>query len=585
MKYKNWPIVIVLVLSFWIRSAKLDQVPSSLYYDEIDLGYQVRSLLQTGKDYRGNLSPFYFRSFNTDRTPLPVFLSSVSVLLFSSPEYQVRATTAFVGALVVLLASIISFQLTGSRLAMVITSLVFAFSPWQVHFSRLAFEAEYLLLFLLTFTTALYQWQKTNSERYFYLSALALGLSVYTYRTASLIAPVLLVTTPLYFFKQFAKMGAKKVSLWFILGLILVLPFLYATTIGSKDQTRISQISIFSDSMTPIEVQRSRELVSGNFQNSTLGQSATLWSKVFHNKVLSYLEKFKSNTFNNFSPNFLFLNGDPNGRHSAKNTGELLFLDVIALIAGVYLFFVHLKDQRYSYLVFLLFLGAVPANLTMDGANHASRLISFSGPLLIIVSLGYYAIVTFITRQKKAKLLLIPLIFTWVFTVLQFCSNYFLQFPIVNSREFGYGFKEAVSKITLLEKDYQHIVLTESNDPPILYYLYWANIPPKDIQQYGTEFGHKVTKGTYLDKVRPYKFEVALCNPESIDQLRSDTLYLVSFQNLPLDFRSPDKDRIPNGIKLLDVIRYPDNEVAFYLITRDTLNGKVIPSSKTQKCK
>ncbi len=579
-----WPYILIIILAIFIRFVNLDKVPSSLYYDELDVGYQARSFLETGKDYRGGFSPFYFRSFNADGTPLPVLITALTSLFFTSPEYQIRSGAATVGVLVVLVAMILVFQVTRSKWAAVIAGLVFTFSPWNLHFSRLAFQAEHALLFLLAFIAIFYHWLKIKSNTAFFASAIVLGLSIYTYRTMSFLSPVLMVFTLLYFYKDFIAFGIRKSLAWIFLVLLFIIPFLYATTIASKDQTRISQISIFSDPMTPIEVQRSRELVSGNFQDPTLGQTATLQSKVFHNKLLSYIEKLRNNTFNNFSPDFLFLSGDPNGRHSPKNTGELLFLDILPLIAGLYFVFQNIKDKRYSYLLILLFLGAAPSNLTLDGSNHASRLITFSGPLLIIVSLGYFSLISFLSRQKWGRITSGILIGFWLFAVAQFLSKYFYEFPIVNSREFGYGYKEAIQKINILAGDYDQIYLSDINDPPMLYYFYWANIPPAEVQNYGTDFSIEVIKGLPLDKVKPYHTEIPLCYESVIEGLKPNILYMVSHKNLPMDFRSVDKDKVPTGLKLIDVIKYPDNEVAYYLVTRDSIGAKLVNPIKGQKC-
>lgn len=585
MKFKYWPHILIIILATLIRFVRLDQVPSSLYYDELDLGLQVRSFLQSGKDYSGGSSPFYFKSFITEKTPLPILFSVIPSMFFSSPELKVRAGTAIAGILVVALSMILSTQLTGSLIASIFTGIVFAFSPWLIQFSRMAFEAEYVLLLLFTYLTLFFQWLKTKQGPYLYLSAASLGLSIYTYRTMSFLAPILLIFTVIYFYKDFLKADRLKTLLFVLISLFFMLPFLYATTIGSKDQTRISQISIFSDPLIPIDVQRSRELVSGNFQNQTLGQSPTLWSKIFHNKPLSFIEKFRNNLLGNFSPQFLFTNGDQNGRHSAKNTGELLFLDLFALIAGIYVFSKNIKDTKFSFLAILLFLGAVPADLTFNGADHSSRLISFAGPLLIIVSLGYYQIYLSLNNLKFGKLALIAISFVWIFTMLEYTNRYFIHFPITNAREFGYGFKQAIFKINKLKDNYQYVELTDTNDPPMPYYLFWTNVSAKDIQNYSMYLSNNISGDGKFGKIRPKSFKIAFCDPKGISQLKSDTLYMVSDKNLPLDFRASDKDPIPQGLKVLDIIKYPDNEVAFYLITRDSVNGKEIDPLPTQKCK
>lgn len=412
---KNWHILIIIFLSFFVRFYKLDQVPSSLYYDEIDLGYQIRSMQETGVDYRGTKSPFFFRSFNTDKTPLPIYFSAITARFFKTPEYQVRSGTALAGVLVSVLAMVITFQITKSKKVSFISGLVFAFSPWQIHFSRLAFEAEFALLFFFAFLACLNHWLDAKSGFGYWSSAIFLGLSVYTYRTMSFLAPALLFITIIYFFRQFKQVGVKPLLGWIALVLAIIGPFIYATTIGAKDQTRISQISIFSDPMTPIEIQRSRELESGDFQNAGVGRKATFISKIFHNKVLSYIEKFSHNTVNNFSVDFLFISGDPNGRHSAKNTGELLFIDMVGLVLGIIYVFKKIKDQKYKYLLTILVLSAIPSNLTLDGSNHSSRLITYAGPLLIIVSLGYFYLYQIITKLKYKKLIFLVLSLLWLF--------------------------------------------------------------------------------------------------------------------------------------------------------------------------
>lgn len=582
---KNWPYLVIISIAFFVRFYKLSQVPSALYYDEIDLGYQIRSYQQTGKDYRGELTPFYARSFNTDKTPLPIWFSLAFSNLSSTPEVQVRTGTAVAGVLVTIMAMGITSLLFSNYSTTLITGLVFAASPWLIHFSRLAFEAQFALLGMFAFLYCFLTWQKTNKSNFLYLSALTLGLTVYTYRTMSLLAPLLGVASFVLFYKQILALGFRKIIITFTIFALLYLPFLYATTIGAKDQARISQISIFSDPKIAIEVQRSRELVSGNFADPTLGQSATLQSKVFHNKALSYLDRFASNTLNNFSANFLFLIGDGNGRHSAKNTGQLLLVDILGLVAGFYFLFGKLKDKKVVLLISSLFLGAFPANLTLDGANHASRLITFAGPLLLIISYGYGELFSSLQKNKFGSLVKIIFAIAWVFFFGRFLNTYFYHFPVINSREFGYGYKQAIQKIETIKNNFHKIYLTGVNDPPMLYYFYWSHTKPLEVQQYGTEFGDNTFKSLELDKVKPFYPTDLLCKEKEIEKLDPNTLYLVDYVSLPMDFRSVDKDKVPQGIKLVETIKYPDNEIAYYLITRDTLEGKVVKPTKGQTCK
>lgn len=106
------------------------------------------------------------------------------------------------------------------------------------------------------------------------------------------------------------------------------------------------------------------------------------------------------------------------------------------------------------------------------------------------------------------------------------------------------------------------------------------------VQEYGAEFNISTKKYLPLDSVKPFHPEGLLCQEDQIKLLDTNTLYMVAYRNLPMDFRSADKDKVPQGIKLLEVIKYPDNEVAYYLITRSQdKTGAPVTPKKDQTCK
>ena len=73
-------VVLIILIAFGLRFWNVASNPQGLYYDEIDAGYQARSILQTGKDYRGGFSPFYLNSFLDPRPPIPIYLTVLSML-------------------------------------------------------------------------------------------------------------------------------------------------------------------------------------------------------------------------------------------------------------------------------------------------------------------------------------------------------------------------------------------------------------------------------------------------------------------------------------------------------------------------
>jgi len=100
MKIKNilsryWPLLLVLLLGASLRLYGLLQNPISLFSDEVDMGYQVRSFLSTGRDYQGNWLPLQFHSFSDVRTALPIYATAlVSLIPNLSLDLAVRLTPA-----------------------------------------------------------------------------------------------------------------------------------------------------------------------------------------------------------------------------------------------------------------------------------------------------------------------------------------------------------------------------------------------------------------------------------------------------------------------------------------------------------
>lgn len=558
-------IFLILLLSFLLRVYRVAEVPSGLYWDEVDLGYQARSLLETGRDYRGAKSPFFVRSFNSDRTPIPAYFTALTTLIFNRPELEVRMAPVFLGTIVSGLAMWLVWLIIKKKLPTLLTGTVYAISPWQIQFSRQGFEAASVAVVFLSSLICFHYWLKTKKLKYFYFWIILLSLGVYTYRTMSLFVPLVFLVLTIIYFPDLQKLTLKHLIVGAVLAGGIILPFIYATTIGSADQTRINQISITSDREVPIWVQRNREIDSGDLQSSKIGRKASKSSFIFHNKLLSWWEKFDNNFIKSVSFDFLFLSGDPNPRHSVGKMGQLYLIDLIGLLAGVGWLVKNRNKKDYQWLIIWSLIAIIPSALTLDGANHAHRLYIFSLPLLIIVGLGWWQVALWI-KSKKAYLLGLGLLSLVVVSTIFYLHRYLVHYPLESARSFSSGFKEAIQKITTIENRYRQIQMVDTIEPPIIHYLFWANVPPSQLQKYGTNFSRETKKNMKLDKYKVINWEKEMKEKNLLDNLNPDVLYLVTQREIPLDLRSEDPTR--EGIDLIGAILYPDKEVAFYLISK-----------------
>lgn len=570
MKKKQvFQVVLLLLFAFVLRFYKVDQIPASLYYDEVDYGYQARSIIETGKDYRGSFSPFYVHSFNDIRAPMPAYLTVLTTLAFKTPELQVRMPSVISGTLIVLLVFYLILVWTRSFYKAILIALVFATSPWQIQYSRFSHEVSSMLLFFLS--GILFFFLSLDTRKFIHLLSFAilLSLTVYTYRTMSFFAPLTLLVILIIYFSKLKEFGFKKLFLAGVVCAFLILPFLYFTTVKAPDQPRINQLAVFADPQIPIWVQRNREVDSNDFNDKTIGKSASKVSFVFHNKVLSWLDSFINNYFKNFSTEFLLIEGDPNKRHSIGQMGEIFFIDIIPLLIGLFFVFKNLKDKKMQFLLSMLLLTPIPAAITTDGAKHASRLFIFSAPLLITIGFGWIKLIEIFKNTKFKKITYLFLFSLWSLLFIFYLHRYFVHYPIESARSFGFGFKQAMQKITKEDKNFKKIAMVPTKDPPMIYYLFWSNTSPKKLQEYGTDFSESTKLSKTLDKYKVIDWPGERAkDPKVAGLLEDNVLYLLTQLELAADLR--DKSNLPEGIKLIDLVLYPDNEIAFYLITKDT---------------
>lgn len=557
----NKLLFLLLSLAFLVRFFEIQKVPAAMFSDEVDIGVQARSFLETGKDYMGKLSPFYFRSYNSDRTPLPIYLVSLSTKIFQSPELQVRAPFALVGVVIVFLTFQIVKLLTKDQSAAGWAGFISAINPWQIQFSRMAFESIIALGTLMGSIWLFLLWLEKKNKYFIYGSIFSFGISVYSYRTMTLFSPLILVLMVIVFSKDFFKQSRQRLISLGLIFLSLYGSFIFKTVIHPNDQTRISQISIFSDPSVAVWVQRNREVDSGDLLDSTPGKKAIKSSYFFHNKLFSWAESFKNNYLESLSTTFLFLSGDPNLRHSPDG-GLMLLPDLLGLTIGLAFIISNLRNNRkYLFLLFLLVLAPLPSCLTNDGGggHHASRLLYLSAPLIIVAGLGW-------SKMAKGTILKTGVLLAYFISFIFYYHHYLVHYSIKSSRSFGYGYKEAILQIKEVtqKEEFNSLKLSVSVDPPLPYLWFWNRVEIKKLQAEGLNFAGEI-KGiktieviNWTGLVDKYKDWTKIIN--------QGELYLVTERDIRPD--QLGEAVTLNKVRLLTTINYPDNQPAFYLLTK-----------------
>ena len=471
-------IFVVLIITFsLLRLYKLNQFPVSLFSDEVDIGYQVKSLRANLKDYQGNFLPLQLHSFSDTRTSSNYFTALVSFIPGVSVDLAIRLTPAIFS----LLGIFALYLLTNSLFKLfgiydkstdidpgLLSALLLSLTPWHFTYSRTGFELSQLFTFIcfgLFFLSKFLQKGKTPS---LILSLILLSLIPAIYNTAKLSVLLLpFLFFPLPGLKE--KLYSTKALKLYLLILFLPLALLILTGGAGR---RFSEIAIHTDPTLPTQTDFLRQADLG--KNLVVGSSPSIISKLAHNKPLMIASSFVKNMIVPISTDFLFVKGDQNLRHAVPGWGMMLKTQLPLIIIGLFLL---ASRHKFSFLAFLgifSLLSLAPSAITRDGATHSSRTFLLLLPLILSCAYGLYSLFS----RRLVSLLIISFI---LFESALYLHDYFVHYPVLSERDFHAGLKELVSEANKYPG--KTIVLTRTYEPSLIFFLYYTNFPPAKAQE------------------------------------------------------------------------------------------------------
>ena len=501
----------------------------------------------------GQKFPLYIHSFSEWRAPLLMYATAPFTGILGLNAWAVRLPPIIFGIFGIFLVYILVKDLTGSERLSLLTAFTLAVVPWHIHYSRTAFEATLLLFLLLLGTIGAVRGigGSTVRRKWLAVAAISFGLTFYTYNTANVFTPLwLLGLLIIYRHKIFSNLRAVMLPSAILLGLFLPLALI---TINGQGAARFKLISIFNNPKTINEVVFKR----------TTGLDNKVAERIFHNKITGWGKEFVSNYLTAFSPQFLFLAGDPNPRHNLPMFGELYWILLPLLLIGVWRL---LLDQNllFKKIVFAwLIISPLASCLTIGGGNQATRLFLMLPPLAILIAVGWNSLPP---RLFKLQFLLVSIALTF------WLHSYFIHYPKEQYRYWHYGYQKSMVWLNEREKDYPRIIINERHEPALIRYLFWTHKP---LDWFWNNFqGDGIKKnvmpnldGFTLGKVT---FGIISSNDKQKwleKNLRSNDLYL-AFQKdeIPGDWYW-DKNP-PVGIKVLKTIYTPWGKPLMYWITK-----------------
>lgn len=479
-------LTLIIIIASGLRLWQLGKIPSSPDWDEVALGYNAYSILETGRDEYGKFLPIMLRSFDDYKPALYTYLVMPSISALGLNVAAVRLPSAIFGILTVLATFFLVKELFKKDSLALLTALLLAISPWHIQFSRIAFEANVgvalnvfgILFFLKAFKKPWFLW----------LSALMLGLSLHAYQSEKVFVPLLIAILIFSFRKEFFSIGKRYIYSSATIFLIICLPLVVFTLTNKDTLSRAKTVSIFSNSSV-IEANTGK-IERDSKNNDVLGL-------VLDNRRVEFAKYIVGGYLSHLDFNWLFIKGDI-ARHHAPGMGLMYLIELPFLLAGIYILIFgppaggfNKAIKIFTTLWFLI--APIPASVTND-VPHAVRTINFLPILQILTAIGIIAV---LQKASSFKLQIKYLVFSlfFIFFAINFSyyfNQYFIQQNYFHAKYWQYGYKDMVNFVAGVQKDYNKVIVsnTATMDQSYMFFLFYLKYDPhKYLSEGGTLTG------------------------------------------------------------------------------------------------
>jgi len=547
-------IIVAIALRFW----SLGTIPASPDFDEAALGYNAYSILHTGRDEFGSFFPFVLRSFNDYKPALYSYFAIPSIAVFGLTVFAIRFPSAVFGVVGVLVIYLLVKELFGERenkqnsirnyteWFALLSAFLLAISPWQIQFSRTAFETNVGLTFNLL--VGLFFLKGLKRPWMLLLAALFAGLNLSVYQSERVFTPLLVLALIINYRKELFTLPKKYLVSSLIIGLIVILPMIQFIFTNPGSLQRAQGTSIFS--------QQSQLVKNNDIRLADDSKNHDQLGMIFDNRRIIYAKEIIGGYLSHFDLNWLFLEGD-NPRHHAPNMGLLYLINLPFLLLGIYFFLFGKYSKKTKYVIFSwLILAPVPASITFE-VPHAVRTMNLLPMLLIFIAIGYVSV--FQIFKKYLVLSIKYKVFTLSFCILFFIfalfnftyylNQYFVQLNYFDAKDWQYGFQQAIPQVEKIQGQYKKIIISNKipMDQSYIFFLFYLRYPPRQYQQLtmngknqleDKQFGKYIFKSSYWYQ----------------GNMQNDVLYVGSTSNFL------------STVKTKDTIYYPDGKAAILLV-------------------
>jgi hypothetical protein len=481
MKWNNWWIGtgVILALALLLRVWGFGQIPIGLNRDEAALAYNAFSIGKTGRDEHGVRWPVSILSFGDQKLPGYVYTLVPLVGTFGLHPWVARLPSLIAGLVnIFLLGKILQIFLVHQKrsqqnLLSWLGMLTMAVSPWAIHFSRVAYEANlatcFFLAGLLSFLMCL-DATKGRQRWLLLFTALSLNLSLLTYHSYQVFLPLLLVGVVVIYGRKILEFDRLGLLGGILLTLLTFLLFwqggiLQANSVKGSGLTLLTGQHL-SLAYTP--------------ERAALNWLPPVLQKLAANKATAGMSVLTRNWIQVWSPGWLFVTGSDHSIHNPGHMNNLPLWSLPLMVLGLLYFWNNRKlASMQLLLVWLIAASLVPALTIVP--QHTTRAIALFPALSILVSLGLAELWNVWPLTNKIWKIVLPgflVVIVWS-TLLSF-PRYLTQYTRLDPQARQDQYHHLAQALARYQaQSYQVITQSPSSSPYIWYLLETKYDPTK----------------------------------------------------------------------------------------------------------
>lgn len=511
---------VIMLIAAFLRLYKLGAIPYGLHQDEASLGYEAFAIATYGVDRNGFPFPVYPITWGCGGgSPLLIYLNVISIKFFGTGVTKLRLIPAISGIITVFLFYLVVKEITNYRkdskknLISVVAAFFLAVCPWHVILSRWSLDAN---IMPLNMCLAMYLFMlgiRTRKTFVYVLSAIAYGICMYSYGSATIVVPIHLLLLCIFCLKN----RVLKVKQLIASGVAFFVVFFPLFVFYLVNYLGFSEI--FTDFFTVNKFVASRSGEVFLKFDSSFGANLLNNLKVFL-KVITVGDD--SDMLCHFIPGYATL---------FEFTFPVTFLGIIVSFKEVFgKAGRDSADQKASEFVWISMLISCFI-MSVLIITDISRMVMLFLPLIyfFVKGLGFV-----VDKSDKAFMALVIIL---VMGAVSFSKDYFTNYNAITGNLFMPGYGKAIARAYEIAGDDRKIYSTyEGLSAPFMLALYYNDY---DVNKFTATVNYKDPYGEFriADSFGNFVFEI----PKDMDPEEKDDAIFVLSESEFNDFDNRDQ--------------------------------------------